>query len=87
MMSYRNFVKKSFLKVCRKNNMSPKEIKNLTKIGNTMEQIIWGIARFICMYYIYLKIYERIGFERAILLALVYVVVLLRSNLRPKFIE
>lgn len=75
--------RKMFHKLCKSNGIKGKDKKFIKGVINSFNKIVWMIAKFMCMYWIYMRVLERIGFEKTILTAMLLITILLRSNLKP----
>jgi len=84
---FENKKKQLFDKAVKKAGLNPKEIGKFKNFGNSFSLILWSIAKFMAMLYIFNKVHARVGFEKTIITLLILITVLLRSNLKPKMIE
>ena len=78
---------KFFNRQCKKNRFSAKEKEKFKNFGNTFSLIVWSIAKFMAMLYIFNKVYVRVGFEKTMITLCILAIVMLRSNLKQKMIE
>ena len=87
MKFWEKFKEKTFNKVCDKGNV-PDDVKEKFKnFGNGMSRLLWGIAKFLILSYIFNKLHDKIGFEKTIIILAVLIVVLLKANLKPPMIK
>ena len=75
--------RKLFKKMCEKQNLKGKDKKFIKGIINTVNSLIWMIAKFACMYWIYMNVYDRIGFEKTLITAILLLTIIIRSALKP----
>jgi len=84
-MGWNSFVQRVFKKSTK--DLSDKEISFFRKLGNNFAILVWGIAKFILLLYIFRRIHAKIGFEETIIILAVLIVVFLRANLKKPLIE
>jgi len=68
------FRQKYFDWVAKKTNLSEKERDKFSKIFTIMSKFVWGIGKFIALIWLMNRIYDRIGFERIVILLMCIII-------------